>query len=147
MLTIRAMAEMGLWILDRIEVLDGRNEHCQRCDTKIKNVWVMEKQLEPVEVWRIGSECGPKLEELSRELWEANAAPFRRSLRHLVTLERIVQWEREHPQITPSSYRRGWAAEQQRATERVLTRQQRMVMGSQVSRALEAWKRALACAR
>jgi len=146
-LTIRAMADMGLWVLDRIDVLDGRNERCQRCDTKIKNVWVMEKQSQPVEVWRIGSECGPQLEELSRELWDDKAAPFTRSLRHLVTLERIVKWEREYPKITPSGYRRGWAIEQQRAMEQVLSRQQRMVMGSQVSRALEAWKAALARAR
>src|SRR5438105_863367 len=45
--------------------LEGRDEKCQRCSTRIKNVWVMEKQTEPKETQRIGSCCGPKLEELS----------------------------------------------------------------------------------
>jgi hypothetical protein len=42
MLTIRSMADMGLWTLTQIEVLDGLGEHCLRCGERIRYVWVME---------------------------------------------------------------------------------------------------------
>ena len=138
-LTIRAMAEMGPWVLQQIDVLDGRVEQCQRCSTWIKNVWVMEKQTEPKETRRIGSECGPKLEAMSEELWEIGAQPFKRSLRHLSTLERLVDLEQRLPHMAPESYVLGWAAEQRLALARGLTPHQRLVMGSQVNRAWEAW--------
>jgi hypothetical protein len=143
MLTIRAMAEMGPWLLDRIDVLEGRLERCRRCKTKIKNVWVMEKQTEPRETWRIGSECGPKLEALSQTMWDSVAAPFELSLRHLTTLERIVRWERDFPSRAPREFPLGWAAAQQRQMTSILTPHQRRVMGSRAGRALTAWKELL----
>ena len=140
MLTIRAMAEMGPWILDHIDVLDGRNERCQRCSTKIKYVWVMEKHTEPKETWRIGSECGPTLEAVSQELWDSTIKPFKLSLRHLTTLERLLKWERHLPDLAPAGYRLGWAVAQQAVLAGGLTPHQRRVMGSHVSHALTAWK-------
>jgi hypothetical protein len=142
MLTIRAMAEMGPWIFDHIHILDGLDERCQRCSTPIKNVWVMEMQTEPKVTQRIGSCCGPKLEELSAELWKTTTAPFALSLRHMQTLARILECEAQFPQLAPREYPVGWAAEQQRLLAKVLTKHERRVMGSRVSRARAAWQRA-----
>lgn len=140
MLTIRTMAEMGPWMLDRIDVLTGRHERCQRCSTKIKYVWVMEKQTDPKDTWRIGSECGPTLEAVSQELWDSTTKPFKLSLRHLTTLERLAKWEHHLADMAPAGYQLGWAAAQRTALAAGLLPHQRRVMGSHVSQALTAWK-------
>jgi hypothetical protein len=138
------MAEMGPWILTRIDVLDRRSENCQRCGTSIRYVWVMEKQTEPKEVWRIGSECGPTLEQVSQLLWETTTKPFKGSVRHMATLERLAEWERDYPDCRPPHYELGWA-ESQRATIAAggLTPHQRRVLGSHISRAEKSYKAAL----
>lgn len=140
MLTIRAMVEMGPWFLDHIHVLPGRHDRCMRCTTKIKNVWVMEKLTDPTDTWRIGSCCGPKLQDMSEEVWDLLSKPFRLSLAHLTTLERLIRWEHEKSEMAPPGYQFGWAAEQQHKLAQVIRAHERRVMGSQVSRALNAWK-------
>lgn len=144
MLTIRAMAEMGPWILTLIEVLDGRHEQCQRCDTWIKWVWIMEKQTEPKETRRIGSECGPNLEDMSEELWQRTARPFKTCVRHVSTLEKLARWERELPMCCPAGYQLGWARQQQRVLAAGgLDDRQRRVIGRNVSQADQAWRAAI----
>lgn len=140
MLTIRAMAEMGPWILTVIEVLDKRREQCARCGTTIRKVWVMEKQTEPKETWRIGSECGPNLEAMSEDLWQRTARPFKTSVAHIVTLEKLSRWELDPRSRWPEGYKRGWARElQQQISAGVLSARQRRVIGSAVSQAEKAW--------
>lgn len=135
MLTIRAMAEMGPWLLDRIERLDEGYEHCKRCDTKIKWIWVMEKQTEPKELWRIGCECGPQLEDMSQHLWDTVAKPFKTSIPHMRKLDRLLLCERDYPQLRPDSYQLGWAGHQvARYATGGLTTRDRKVLGMQVSR-------------
>jgi hypothetical protein len=136
MLTIRAMAQMGPWILTQVDVLDGRVERCQRCDERIRYVWVMEKQTEPKETWRIGSDCGPALEQVSQELWDQETKPFETSRRHFVALERLAGYERDYPGLRPPRYVLGWAAEQMRLLgDGIITPHQRRVMGSRISQA------------
>lgn len=142
MLTIRAMAEMGLWTLTHIDVLDSRNEGCQRCKTRIRYVWVMEKQTEPKETWRIGSECGPNLEQMSQQLWDTSSAPFKTSVRHLATLERLVKWERNFPECRP--YDLGWAEQQlAKIAAGGLTKHQQRVLGHHISQAEKKFRTAL----
>jgi hypothetical protein len=141
MLTIRAMAQMGPWTLTHVEVLDGRVERCQRCNERIRYVWVMEKQTEPKETWRIGSDCGPALEQVSEELWRQETKPFEISRRHVVALERLAGYERDYPELRPPRYELGWAASQLRALgDGVITPHQRRVMGSQISQATGNYK-------
>lgn len=135
MLTIRAMAEMGPWLLDRIERLDDRYERCQRCAKRIKWIWVMEKQTEPKETWRIGCECGPQLEDMSQQLWDTVAKPFKNSVNHVRKLDRLAECERDYPQLRPAGYELGWAERQvARIAAGALTTRERRAMGMQVSR-------------
>ncbi len=141
MLTIRAMAEMGPWLLDRIERLDRRSEKCQRCSTQIKWVWVMEKQTEPKEHWRIGCECGPQLEDMVQELWNTVAKPFKNSLNHVRKLDRLIRCETEFPQLRPEHYELGWAERQiAKIAAGGLTPRDRRVMGMQVSQNGKAYE-------
>lgn len=139
MLAIRAMAEMGPWILTVIEVLDGRREQCARCGTRIKNVWVMEKQTEPKERWRIGSECGPNLEAMSEDLWQRTTRPLKTSLDHVVTLDKLARWELDPRVPCPAGYMWGWARELQQQLAGNLSAGQRRAIGSAVSQANKAW--------
>lgn len=104
----------------------------------------MEKQIEPKEVWRIGSECGPKLELVSLEMWEKTAKPLNTSIDHLRTLERLAQWERKFSAFHPPHYQLGWA-DQQRAIIAAgeLTPHERRVLGSHISSNARGYKVAL----
>lgn len=137
MMSILAMVRMGPWTLNRIEVLDALSDRCQRCETKIKNVWIMERHGHSPDCQRIGSDCGPQLEDLSAELWFPAIAPFKRSLTHLVALRKIQLIEQQSSTLLPSDYERGWAARQLAMLEGVLTPIERWRMGREV-RALEA---------
>lgn len=141
MLSIFAMVRMGPWTLNRIEVLDARSDQCQRCQTKIKNVWIMERHGHRPQCQRIGSECGPQLEELSAELWGPATAPFKLSLRHLVSLRKIQTIELQSPSFLPSDYQRGWAAQQLELLARGLTPIERRRMGRAVSMMVKETKR------
>jgi hypothetical protein len=135
MLTIRAMAQMGPWLLNLIEHLDEGYEHCQRCETKIKWIWVMEKQTEPKERWRIGCECGPQLEDMCQELWDTVAKPFKNCIPHVRKLDRLLLCERDYPELCPSGYQLGWAEQQvARYAAGGLTARDRKLLGMQVSR-------------
>lgn len=148
MLTIRAMAEMGPWTLTGIDVLDRRDEQCQRCGTWIRYVWVMQKETIPKEVWRIGSECGPDLEEMVEDLWNQTTRPFKTSVRHVSTLEKLARWERDYAAYCPRDYQLGWAEQQRRRIAAGgLTDHERRVIGSHVSQANTAWQRSIAALR
>ena len=141
MLTIYAMAQMGVWLLNRIEVLDHRSENCRRCSTSIRYVWVMALQTDPGDEWRIGSDCGPRLEHMSQELWDKVAEPFQKSLNIMTKLEKLAKWEREFPDCLPPNYVLGWAErERQAIAAEQLTKHQRMVRGHHVSQAEKNFK-------
>ncbi len=145
MLTIRAMAAMGPWILTHIDVLRRRgDEQCQRCGENLRYVWVMEKQTEPKEVWRIGSTCGPTLELVSEEMWNKLIKPFTTSIDLLLDLEHLAKWELEYPALLPRSYELGWA-EKQRAIIAAgdLTAHQRMVLGHHIRAKEKAYRLSL----
>jgi hypothetical protein len=144
LLTIRAMTKMGPWMLTHIDHLDSRSEQCQICDTPIRNVWVMEKQTEPKEVWRIGSDCGPKLEQMSEELWSLCIRPFERCLEHLRTLQRIEDCERDYPHLRPAGISPGWVDSRRTKIARGPTKREQLVIGSEISRAEQRYRRSIA---
>jgi hypothetical protein len=82
-LTVKAMVAMGPWTLSHVDDLGARVGSCQRCSTKIRYVWVMllEQNGLPAEEWRIGSECGPRLEGMSQSLWDSGAELVERRLK------------------------------------------------------------------
>src|SRR5215510_1687135 len=112
LLTIRAMVDMGPWLLRDVDELEGRHEKCEVCGTRIKHVWVMEKQTAPRDVKRIGSECGPRLELMSATVWNEKTKQMRGSIRQLAALAKLDSCERAHPELRPKRYPLGWAAEQ-----------------------------------
>lgn len=92
MLTIRAMARMGPWLLSHLDVLDGLDEHCQRCGEPIRYVHVMtlHEGTSSAETWRIGSTCGPLLEGMSDALWKSGTVGIERRWRlaaRIITLQ------------------------------------------------------------
>ena len=129
--------------MDHIERLHGRFERCRRCNTKIKWVWVMEKQTEPKQLWRIGNECGPQLEDMSQELWDTVAKPFERSIDHVYKLDRLAMYECDYPGYRPADYELGWAAEQVARLAAGITPNERRVMGSHVSQHEKAYLAAI----
>jgi hypothetical protein len=89
MMTILAMARVGPWLLLEIDDVSPDSATCERCgQTNLRWVWVMELQRPPGTVVRIGSDCGPNLEEVSREMWEAAAGPFEHRVKLLGRLGR-----------------------------------------------------------
>jgi hypothetical protein len=142
-LSIRAMATMGPWLLDRIDVLPTRAERCQRCSTRIRYVWVMVMQAAPRQTWRIGSECGPNLEDMSKEIWAAVAKPYAASVRYVPKLEKLARLEREHPNLRPADYELGWA---ERLTVRLASKldpHHRRVLNSNINRAYNLYREAI----
>lgn len=88
MLTISAMVSIGPWMVEAVE-RDENWTRCERCKTPIKEIWVCSvaadyaglDKLKGQRVWRIGSECGPTLEEMSKEHWDDQAKGIRTRLR------------------------------------------------------------------
>jgi hypothetical protein len=96
MLTIRAMVRFGPWTLTTIERVE-QLEHCQRCDTKIREVWVCEVDahhnldgLSGQSVWRIGSDCGPALMCVSDEVWHRETKVVSQRLRAAKRLDKLL---------------------------------------------------------
>jgi len=87
MLTIAMMVRVGPWTVRAIDIV-REPEHCERCDTVIKEVWVCEvdadaKQLATLDgkrVWRIGNDCGPRLMSLAQDRWDDDSREVRMRL-------------------------------------------------------------------
>jgi hypothetical protein len=97
MLTIRAMVRVGPWTVRDIERMPVA-EHCERCETTIKEVWVCEvdssyerlSELGGKTLWRIGNHCGPTLMEVSERVWKDSTGPAVRRLRYAKRAERLI---------------------------------------------------------
>lgn len=127
MLTIRAMVEFGPWMLDHIDPLDSRSEACQRCGTAIKYVWVFHLTTTGEE-WRIGSECGPKLVEISKEVWGEKTKRFGKMLRALLRLRKVEELLAGRPDLEP---KQGWLRSQFEQIERgKMTDRELMILNS-----------------
>lgn len=94
MVTIRMMASLGPWTLTHIDDLGRVASHCERCGEPIRYVWVLELAparpgAEPT-TCRIGSKCGPTLENMSAELWKTAGPKGERLIRLAARLTKIL---------------------------------------------------------
>lgn len=97
MLTIRAMVRVGPWTILGVEWIPEWTS-CQRCGERIKEVWVCEvdpvserfEELRGQAIWRIGSDCGPKLLAVSDAVWKMARSPIQRRFRLLGRAERLI---------------------------------------------------------
>lgn len=140
MLTIPAMARMGPWMFLGIKDLGSVSGNCERCGEPIRYVWVMELQREPKKIVRIGSTCGPTLEEVSEHLWKTVTEPFNYRLSLLKRLERCARRISQDPVVSPGSdYTPEWfAAMRKHVAEGDLRRGQLRALGRNFSRLDEA---------
>lgn len=96
-LTIRMMVKLGPWMFMGIDdkgFEQSRWEHCEvdGCGEHIRYVHVVQREDNPKE-WRIGRTCGPKLIQISEEVWGRVAKDAARNLKLLLRAERIRQLE------------------------------------------------------
>lgn len=85
MLTINAMVRVGPWTIREVNYSKTWT-HCERCNERIKEVWVCEVDsdsdlvnttLDGQRVWRIGSTCGPTLMDVSNGAWKGTSKDLR----------------------------------------------------------------------
>jgi len=100
MLTIVAMVRVGPWTLEGIYRVPKSEpmEACKRCRRSIREVWVFRvdegydlAKLDGQPVWRIGSECGPHLEEVNAEIWKQQMKPVTARLALVKRLEAVLK--------------------------------------------------------
>lgn len=96
-LTIRMMVKLGPWMflgIDDKGFDQSKWEHCEieDCGEHIRYVHVVEREDAPKQ-WRIGSTCGPKLIEISEEIWGRVAKEAARNLKLLYRAERMKELE------------------------------------------------------
>lgn len=92
------MVRVGPWTFNGVERVDVL-EHCQRCGTAIRDVWLCEVDAEHSRLeklsgqmsWRIGSDCGPKLLKLSEEAWSEHAKPIAKRLALAKRLDALTE--------------------------------------------------------
>ena len=91
------MVRVGPWtVTDKLRV--HPRESCQRCGTKIVEVWCCEVDPIPERLaalggqrsWRVGNECGPQLVEVTAEVWKRATQKPSARMRLLVRLDRLI---------------------------------------------------------
>jgi hypothetical protein len=136
---IHAMVSIGPWLLHHIDYSFTR-ERCEISKTPILWIYVMEKQTEPRITHRIGSECGPRLESVSEELWGSVLRPYRTSRQHVLALQKLLSFEASC-QGTPKGYEPGWALQQLERLSAGINQSERQRMGRELSHASQLWGR------
>jgi hypothetical protein len=100
-LTIRMMVQLGPWTylgVDDKGFDQTKWEHCEveDCGQHIRYVHVLKRDDDPDQKeWRIGSTCGPKLEDMSEEKWGVVAKNAARILRLWYRARRLKPLEAE----------------------------------------------------
>ena len=113
-LTIRMMVKLGPWMYLGIhdkELDKSRWEYCEikDCGEHIRYVHVVQREDDPKE-WRIGSTCGPKLIQISADVWGHHADEAKRNLKLLYRAERLKELE-TGPTIMAKHHGANWVDE------------------------------------
>jgi hypothetical protein len=94
-ITIQAMARIGPWTLESL-VRNPDWENCERCGQRIKEVWIV--KVESVDLmnklhgkpeWRIGSDCGPHLLNVSEKIWKDTTSDAQKRLRKVKDIDQL----------------------------------------------------------